>query len=55
MALTPSIMHELGSSAPAFALPATDGRMVRLDDFAATPALLVAFMNYVFQMQYNVL
>ncbi|MBT8444735.1 MAG: thioredoxin family protein [Gammaproteobacteria bacterium] len=44
MALTPSTMHELGTSAPAFALPATDGRIVRLDDFDATPALLVAFI-----------
>ncbi|MFW2404408.1 MAG: thioredoxin family protein [Gammaproteobacteria bacterium] len=42
--LTPSTMSELGSSAPAFALPGTDGRTVRSEDFAATPALLVAFM-----------
>jgi len=36
-------MNNLGSSAPNFALPDTDGRMVRLDDFSAAPALLVMF------------
>ena len=44
MVLTPSTMTELGSSAPAFELPATDGRIVRLEDFSAAPALLVAFI-----------
>ncbi len=43
MSLTPSTMCELGTSAPAFELPATDGRIVRLSDFANTPALLVVF------------
>jgi peroxiredoxin len=43
MVLTPSTMPELGSGAPDFELPATDGRMVRRDNFAAAPGLLVAF------------
>jgi len=44
MVLTPSTMSELGTSAPDFALPATDGRVVRLDDFASASALLVTFI-----------
>lgn len=44
MVLTPSTMTPLGTSAPEFALPAIDGRIVGLDDFAASPALLVAFI-----------
>lgn len=44
MVLTPSTMTELGSSAPTFELPATDGRIVRLEDFSAAPAVLVAFI-----------
>lgn len=44
MVLTPSTMAELGSTAPAFELPATDGRIVRLEDFSSAPALLVAFI-----------
>lgn len=44
MVLTPSMMTGLGASAPAFTLPAADGRVVRLDDFARAPALLVAFI-----------
>ena len=43
MAQTPSTMTDLGTSAPAFELPAIDGRIVRLADFAKAPALLVAF------------
>jgi peroxiredoxin len=43
MVLTPSAMVQLGTPAPDFALPATDGRMVRLSDFAGKP-LLVAFI-----------
>ncbi len=35
---------ELGMAAPDFTLPATDGRTVSLDDFAASRALLVAFV-----------
>jgi peroxiredoxin len=41
--LTPSVMNNLGTSAPNFQLPATDGRTVRLDDYASAPALLVVF------------
>lgn len=44
MALTPSTMAPLGSPAPDFSLPDTDGRVVRLTDFADKPALLVAFI-----------
>jgi peroxiredoxin len=43
MALTASIMRELGSPAPDFALPDASGRVVKRDDFAQAPALLVAF------------
>ena len=43
MAMTPSRMPALGRPAPDFALPDTEGRLVRRDDFAASPALLVAF------------
>jgi peroxiredoxin len=44
MALTPSTMAPLGSTAPDFRLPDTDGRIVSLSDFADAPALLVAFI-----------
>ncbi len=44
MALTPSTMAPLGTKAPDFRLPDTDGRMVALADFAKSPALLVAFI-----------
>lgn len=44
MARTPSTMLELGTPAPEFALPDCDGRVHRLADFAAAPALLVVFM-----------
>ncbi|HZN75677.1 MAG TPA: thioredoxin family protein [Micromonosporaceae bacterium] len=39
-----SFMVPLGTPAPDFALPALTGQKVRLDDFAAAPALLVAFV-----------
>lgn len=35
---------EYGQPAPGFALPDTDGRIRTLDEFAAAPALLVAFI-----------
>ena len=43
MAVT-STMLELGTRAPDFALPDTDGRTVSLADFAQAPALLVMFI-----------
>ena len=44
MALTPSTMLALGTAAPPFALPDTDGNVVSLDDFQGRKALLVMFM-----------
>jgi peroxiredoxin len=44
MALTPSTMLPLGTSAPSFSLPNIDGKTVSLKDFANSPALMVVFM-----------
>ena len=44
MALTPSTMLALGTKAPDFKLPDTDGRIVSLRDFQSSPALLVMFI-----------
>lgn len=44
MALTPSTMLPLGSPAPDFRLPDTDGHTVSLDDFNSAPVLFVAFI-----------
>jgi thiol-disulfide isomerase/thioredoxin len=44
MARTPSTMLPLGTPAPYFHLPNVDGRMVSIDDFKSSPALLVAFI-----------
>lgn len=44
MAATASTMLPLGTSAPDFSLPDTDGELVSLDDFKDAPALLVVFM-----------
>ena len=44
MALTPSTMLPIGTVAPGFRLPDTDGRTVSLDDFQGAPALLVIFL-----------
>jgi thiol-disulfide isomerase/thioredoxin len=44
MAAVPSTMLPLGTPAPDFRLPEPDGHMVARDDFAAAPALLVAFI-----------
>jgi peroxiredoxin len=39
-----SLIVPLGTPAPGFALPDTSGVMTGIDDFAAAPALLVAFL-----------
>jgi peroxiredoxin len=44
MALTPSTLLELGTPAPQFRLPDTEGRLLTLADFKDAPALLVVFM-----------
>ncbi len=44
MPATPSTMAPLGSIAPDFRLPDTDGKQVSLSDFAGAPAVLVAFI-----------
>jgi peroxiredoxin len=44
MALTPSTMLPLGTPAPPFRLPDTEGKLVSLDDFKDAPALLVVFL-----------
>jgi peroxiredoxin len=44
MSLTPSTMLPLGTTAPAFTLPDTDGSLVSLDDFKGASALLVIFL-----------
>ncbi len=44
MARTQSTMLELGTPAPPFRLPDTEGRWRTLDDFKSAPALLVIFM-----------
>ncbi|HUZ06141.1 MAG TPA: thioredoxin family protein [Candidatus Paceibacterota bacterium] len=44
MALTPSTMLPLGTTAPDFQLPDTSGKTVSPADFKSAPALLVVFM-----------
>ena len=44
MSLTPSNMIALGTKAPDFTLPTTDGTQVSLADFAGKKALVVIFM-----------
>jgi len=44
MALTPSTMLPLGTVAPDFSLPDTNGKTVSLADFKGAPALLVMFI-----------
>jgi peroxiredoxin len=44
MPATPSTMAPLGTQAPDFRLPDTDGKQVSLADFAGAKALLVAFI-----------
>ena len=44
MAETPSTMVALGTAAPDFRLPDTNGQLVARDDFKAAPGLLVMFI-----------
>jgi peroxiredoxin len=44
MSLTPSTMLSLGTVAPGFRLPDTNGAPVSLDDFKGAPAVLVIFL-----------
>ncbi len=44
MAVTQSNEIKLGTQAPGFALPDTSGEIHRLEDFAESPTLLVAFI-----------
>jgi len=44
MVMTASTMLALGTSAPDFSLPDTEGNMVSLTDFEKAPGLLVIFM-----------
>ena len=46
MVLTPSAMVALGSAAPDFALPDTEGRTVRLQDFDGKPLLVMFLCNH---------
>jgi len=43
MAMTASTMLPLGTSAPDFSLPDTEGHVVSVEDFKEAPALLVVF------------
>lgn len=44
MAAIPSMMLPLGTRAPIFSLPDTQGQQISLDHFAGAPALLVMFI-----------
>src|SRR5574338_1240686 len=46
MALTPSTMLPLGTAAPGFELPDTNGRKVSLADFKGRPLLVVFMCNH---------
>src|SRR5688572_3738185 len=44
MVLTPSTMLPLGTKAPGFRLPDTEGKTVSLEDYRDAPALVVLFI-----------
>lgn len=46
MAMTPSTMLPLGTPAPAFHLPDTDGKLVSLADFHGRPLLVMFICNH---------
>lgn len=46
MALTPSTMVDLGTAAPDFSLPATDGSTVSRGDFLGKPLLVIFMCNH---------
>jgi peroxiredoxin len=46
MALTPSTMLELGTEAPDFSLPDTEGNTVSKDDFRGKPLLVMFICNH---------
>src|SRR5580704_7077359 len=46
MAKTPSTMLPLGTPAPAFNLPDTNGKMVSLSDFRGKPVLVMFICNH---------
>ncbi len=46
MAMTPSTMLPLGTTAPAFSLPDTGGKMVSLSAFRGKPVLLMFLCNH---------
>jgi len=46
MAMTPSTMLPLGTEAPAFRLPDTDGKIVSLSDFRGRPVLVMFICNH---------
>lgn len=46
MAMTPSTMLKLGTSAPDFSLPDTNGKTVSLADFAGKPLLVMFICNH---------
>jgi peroxiredoxin len=46
MAMTPSTMLPLGTPAPSFKLPDTNGKMVSLSDFRGKPVLVMFICNH---------
>ena len=46
MAVTPSTMRDLGTTAPDFSLKSTDGKTVKRNDFADKPMLVMFICNH---------